>query len=237
MKTYTSEQVQAWADQVEERGYAVVPEVLSEEELVFLRGTLDHVYAIYDPERDGLQRVAGYHFSSNLVNKNPFFETMFLRHPVYDIARRVLGEDCILSSLNSFEPLKGQGNQGLHRDGPARPPEGTIAMNSMWSVDGMDRDNGATRLIPGSQHHAEAPPEDEAGIIYAEVPPGSVVVTSAHVLHAASANHSGRRRRVMHGYFTRRGRPQQTEQRRFLSPEVQARLSPLARRVLAIDPG
>jgi ectoine hydroxylase-related dioxygenase (phytanoyl-CoA dioxygenase family) len=235
MKTYTAAQVQAWADQVEERGYAVVEGVLTAEELVFLRGTLDHIYTIYDPEIDGLQRVPGYHFSSNLVNKNPFFETMFLRHPVYDIARRVLGEDCILSSLNSFEPLKGQGNQGLHRDGPPRPPEGTIAMNSMWSVDGMDQQNGATRLIPGSQHHPDPAPADEQGIIYAEVPPGSVVVTSAHVLHAASANHSGRRRRVIHGYFTRRGRPQQTEQRRFPSAQVQAHLSSQARRVLAID--
>lgn len=229
-------QLREWADQVEGRGYAMVHGVLSEAERVFLRGTLDHVYAIYDPEQDGLQRVPGYHFSSNLVNKNPFFETLFLRSPVYDIARLILGEDCILSSLNSFEPLKDQGNQGLHRDGPPRPPEGTLALNSMWSVDGMDRENGATRLIPGSHLHAEGPPADEQGIIYAEVPPGSVVVTNAHILHAASANHSGRRRRVMHGYFTRRGRPQQTEQRKFLSVQVQARLSPLARRVLAIDP-
>lgn len=236
MTAYTPEQVREWATQVEERGYTMVHGVLSEEELVFLRGTLDHVYAIYDPEKDGLQRVPGYHFSANLVNKNPFFETMFLRSPIYDIARLILGEDCILSSLNSFEPLKDQGNQGLHRDGPPRPPEGTLALNSMWSVDGMDRDNGATRLIPGSHLHAEAPPTDEQGILYAEAPPGSVVMTNAHILHAASANPSGRRRRVMHGYFTRRGREQQTEQRKFLSPEVQARLSPQARRVLTIDP-
>ena len=236
MSTYTPEQVREWAAQVEERGYAMVHGMLSEAELVFLQGTLDHVYAIYDPEKDGLQRVPGYHFSSNLVNKNPFFETMFLRHPIHDIARLILGEDCILSSLNSLEPLKGQGNQGLHRDGPPRPPEGTLALNSMWSVDGMDRENGATRLIPGSHLHGEAAPADEQGIIYAEAPPGSVVITNAHILHAASANHSGRRRRVMHGYFTRRGRDQQTEQRKFLSAEVQARLSPLARRVLAIDP-
>ncbi|MBM3277603.1 MAG: phytanoyl-CoA dioxygenase family protein [Candidatus Handelsmanbacteria bacterium] len=236
MSVYTPEQVRQWAAQVDERGYATIPGVLSEEELVFLRGTLDHVYAIYDPEKDGLQKVAGYHFSANLVNKSPFFETMFLRNPVYDIAKAILGEDCILSSLNSFEPLKGQGNQNLHRDGPPRPSEGTVALNSMWSVDGMDRDNGATRLIPGSHLHADPPPAEERGIIYADAAPGSVVVTNAHILHAASANPSGRRRRVMHGYFTRRGREQQTKQRQFLSAEVQARLSPLARRVLAIDP-
>ncbi|MDA1330835.1 MAG: phytanoyl-CoA dioxygenase family protein [Chloroflexi bacterium] len=186
MSTYLAEQLRQWADQVLERGFVMVHGVLTEAELVFLRGTLDHVYATYDPKRDGLERFVGCNFSSNLVNKNPFFETMFLRSPVYDIARLVLGEDCILSSLNSLEPLKNQGNQSLHRDGPPQPADGPLELNSMWAVDGMDRDNGATRLIPGSHVHAEDPPADEQGIIYAEVPPGSVVVTNAHILHAAA---------------------------------------------------
>jgi ectoine hydroxylase-related dioxygenase (phytanoyl-CoA dioxygenase family) len=230
------EALRRYVRSIESDGFAVVPEVLTEAELKFLRGELDRIYALYDPERDGLQRVAGYHFSSNLVNKGPFFETLFLRSPVYDLVRMILGEECILSSLNSLEPLKGQGHQSLHRDGPPMPPEGPIVMNSMWAIDPMDRENGATRLLPGSHRGSDPPPEGEEGVVYAEVEAGSVVVTNAHILHAASANPSGRRRRVLHGYFTRRGRPQQTQQRKYLSPEVQARVSPLARRVLALDP-
>lgn len=110
--------------------------VLTEAELVFLRGTLDQVYATYDPKLDGLERFVGCNFSSNLVNKNPFFETMFLRSPVYDIARLVLGEDCILSSLNSLEPLKNQGNQSLHRDGPPQPADGPeVYLRMLQAID------------------------------------------------------------------------------------------------------
>ena len=220
---------------LEVNGFTIASNVLTEDELRFLRGALDSIYATFDPERDGLRKVEGYHFASNLVNKGTFFESIFLRSPVYDLARHLLGEDCILSSLNSLEPLKNQDSQGLHRDGSPAPDSGPIVANSLWAIDDMNKDNGATRLIPGSHKTDDPPPDDEAGVVYAEIPAGSVVITNAHILHGASANPSGRRRRVMHGYFTRRGLPQQLEQRRYLSPEVQARVSPLARRVLALE--
>ena len=220
---------------LEVNGFTIASNVLTEDELRFLRGALDSIYATFDPERDGLRKVEGYHFASNLVNKGTFFESIFLRSPVYDLARHLLGEDCILSSLNSLEPLKNQGNQGLHRDGPPAPDSGPIVVNSLWAIDDMNKANGATRLVPGSHRTDAPPPDDEAGVVYAEISAGSVIITNAHILHGASANPSGRRRRVMHGYFTRRGLSQQLEQRKYLSPEVQARLSPLARRVLALE--
>ena len=231
----TDEVFQNHLQNLEENGFTIALNLLTEDELRFLRRALDSIYATFDPERDGLRKVEGYHFASNLVNKGPFFESIFLRSPVYDLARHLLGEDCILSSLNSLEPLKNQGNQGLHRDGQPAPDSGPIVANSLWAIDDMNKENGATRLIPGSHKTDEPPPGDEVGVVYAEIPAGSVIITNAHILHGASANPSGRRRRVMHGYFTRRGLPQQLEQRKYLSPEVQARLSPLARKVLALD--
>ena len=60
---------------------------------------------------DSLGRVQGYSFSANLVNKGPFFEALFLRKSVYGLMQSRLGEDCNLSSHNSLEPLKGQGDQ------------------------------------------------------------------------------------------------------------------------------
>ena len=220
---------------LEENGFTIASNVLTEDELHFLRGALDSIYATFDPERDGLRKVEGYHFASNLVNKGPFFESIFLRSPVYDLVRHLLGEDCILSSLNSLEPLKNQGNQQLHRDGSPAPDSGPIVANSLWAIDDMNKANGATRLVPGSHKTDEPPPDDETGVVYAEIPAGSVIIINAHILHGASANPSGRRRRVMHGYFTRSGLSQQLEQRKYLSPDVQARLSRLARKVLALD--
>jgi hypothetical protein len=39
----------------------------------------------------------------------------------------------------------------------------------------------------------------------------------------------------MHVYYTRRDKPQQQYQKRWLSAEVERRLSPAARRILALD--
>jgi hypothetical protein len=39
----------------------------------------------------------------------------------------------------------------------------------------------------------------------------------------------------MHVYFTRRDKPQQQYQKRLVRPEVQARLSPLGWKLLALD--
>ncbi len=209
--------------------------MLKADDLKFLRTTMDDIYAAYDPKRDGLRLPEGYNFSANTVDKHPFFHTLFLRSSVYDIMRHFLGEDCILSSLNSLEPLKDQGNQSLHRDTGTPPGELVYSLNSLWVVDGMDRKNGATRVLPGS-HLADIPaPKDEKDVIHVEVRPGTVVIINASLLHGASANHSGRRRRVLHGYFVRKGAQQQTDQKKYLSPKTKAILPPATRRVLALD--
>ena len=221
---------------IETQGFTSVPDVLKADDLEFLQSEMDNIYADYDPERDGLGRTEGYNFTANTIDKHRFFHTLFLRAPIYDIMRHVLGDDCILSSLNSLEPLKGRGNQHLHRDNNGVPVgKKTLSMNSLWAIDGMDPDNGATRVLPGSHLNDSPAPEDEKDVVQIEVPPGAVVVIDAGLLHGASANYSGRRRRLLHCYFVRRGAQQQTEQKKFLSPETQAALPPESRRVLALD--
>ena len=101
-KSPTADEVfQNHLQNLEENGFTIASNVLTEDEVRFLQGVLDSIYAAFDPERDGLRRVEGYRFASNLVNKGPFFESIFLRSPVYDLIRHLLGENCILSSLNS----------------------------------------------------------------------------------------------------------------------------------------
>lgn len=60
-------------ENLDENGFTIVHGVVTEDELLFLRDAMDYIYATYDPERDGLRRVEGSHFASNLVNKGSFF--------------------------------------------------------------------------------------------------------------------------------------------------------------------
>jgi ectoine hydroxylase-related dioxygenase (phytanoyl-CoA dioxygenase family) len=64
---------------------------------------------------------------------------------------------------------------------------------------------------------------------------GTVVVMNAHMWHGATANRTDRQRRAMHAFYTRRDKPQQQYQKKLLSMEVQRRLSPSLRKLLALD--
>ena len=221
-------------DNVETLGFTIVSEVLVESELETARELVDKAYNSYDPDVDSLGRVPGYYFSANLVNKGAFFEDLFLREPIYGLVRSLLGDDCILGSLNSLEPREGEGNQGLHRDGGQPLSDQVMAMNSLWAVDDIGPENGSTRVVSGSHLNEDKPADMEDRAVQVKLAAGSTVVTNARIVHGACVNHSGARRRVMHVYFLRHGSKQQTEQRRFLSRAVQERVSPLARKVLAL---
>ncbi|HVO45822.1 MAG TPA: phytanoyl-CoA dioxygenase family protein [Steroidobacteraceae bacterium] len=231
------------------RGYTVVADVLSSAEVTELREIVDSLYRLHDPEIDfaGLDVAKGqpdgraperqlfrreYHFATGLLTRHSSMWPLISREPVLSLIKSVIGTDCVLSSLNSLEPLHGQGHQALHRDEGPVGPEGYVTANSIWVLDSMDAGNGATRLIPGSHTTAELADDSDPRLIYASAPAGSVVVTNAHVLHGASVNRDGRRRRVIHGYFTRRGRKCQMDFRYYSSPAALARLPESCRALL-----
>ena len=130
--------------------------------------------------------------------------------------------------------------QPLHADSGALADEqGCWVCNSVWMLDDFTAENGATRVVPGSHRWQGVSP---AGL-YATYPgerlvtgpAGTVVVMNAHMWHGGTPNRTASPRRAMHVYFTRWDKPQQQYQKQLLSPEVQARLSPEARQLLALD--
>ena len=66
-------------------------------------------------------------------------------------------------------------------------------------------------------------------------PAGTVVIMNAHMWHGGTDNRTDHPRRAMHVYYTRGDKPQQQYQKQLLRPEVQRGLSPLARKILALD--
>src|SRR5579871_393217 len=230
-------------------GYTVVEGVLNASEITELGEVVDALYRSHDPTIDyrgldvrngrpdgaaprdtALQR--GYHFATNLLAKHSSTWKLLDREPILGLVRSIIGADCVLSSLNSLEPLMGAGHQTLHRDEGPAGPDGFVTANSIWVLDPMDAGNGATRLVPGTHLTGEMTDDADPRLIYVAAAPGSVIVTNAHVLHGASINKDGRRRRVIHAYFTRRGRRVQTDVVQYSSPAALAALPPSCRSVL-----
>jgi ectoine hydroxylase-related dioxygenase (phytanoyl-CoA dioxygenase family) len=224
-------------------GYAVLPQVLSGEQLDAIRTRLAELL-VAEGDQAGLEvhQEAGTNRLADLVNKGPMFRPCFTDPRVLASVGHVLGQ-FKLSSLNFREALPGQGLQALHADygGPA-PAEGFQVCNSVWLLDDFTAENGATRVVPGS-HRADTVPRlampdptaahpDEVLLI---APAGTVVVFNSHLWHGGTVNHTDRPRRALHGYFARRERGQQTDQRKYLRPETRAGLSPAACFILDVE--
>ncbi len=224
-------------------GYAVLPGVLSGEQLDAIRTRLAELL-VAEGDQAGLEvhQEAGTNRLADLVNKGPMFRPCFTDPRVMACIFHVLG-DFKLSSLNFREALPGQGLQALHADygGPA-PASGFQVCNSIWLLDDFTADNGATRVVPGS-HRADTVPRlampdptaahpDEVLLI---APAGTVVVFNSHTWHGGTVNRTARPRRALHSYFARRERGQQTDQRKYLRPETRAGLSPAACFILDVE--
>lgn len=237
--------------QIDEYGITVVSDVLSPAELHMLPDLIDRVCKIRElhPLQDDA-KVQTINMCSNLVNHDPFFRELCLRPAVYSIMQRLLGDNAVLSTIATLEPRPGATGerggeiQALHKDGLGGGIEvqGLQGCQSLWLIDSIDPQNGATRFGIGT--HRAAPPTQvdkeqwlraESRLVQMSLPAGSVIVYDARVLHAMSTNHSNRRRRTLACFYTQAGLPRMCDQRFYLSPEVQRQASPQARVLLGLD--
>jgi len=87
----------------------------------------------------------------------------------------------------------GQGAQPLHRDRLAWGgflKEVEPQLNTIWAITEFTKENGATRVVPGSPTWAEGRKATPGEITQAVMSAGSVLVYSGTVLHAGGENRS-----------------------------------------------
>jgi ectoine hydroxylase-related dioxygenase (phytanoyl-CoA dioxygenase family) len=227
------------------RGYVVLERFLAPDLLEQVRARVEELYE-QEGENAGseFRKEAGSRRLANLVDKGEIFERLIAMPEILERVGHVLGEKFKLSSFNarsadahSNEP------QPLHCDAAAMPDEhGYWVCNTIWLLDDFTSENGATRVVPGSQDWRKLPqdvlrdplaPHPEEELLIA--PAGSVVVMNTHAWHGGTTNRTDLPRRALHAFYCRSDKPQQQYQKRLLRQETQARLSPELRRLLALD--
>src|SRR5215471_8193205 len=227
---------------LDEDGYLALPGLMSPDLLGALRRRIDELFETEGANAGGeFKQEPGARRLANLVNKGAIFEEAIVNPLVLNCAARVLGPRFKLSSLNarSTDPHS-EADQPLHADSGAIADDlGYSVFNSIWLLDDFTPENGATRMVPGSHRWRRLPepefygPHPAQQLVLGKA--GDVVVMNAHMWHGGTANHTAAPRRAMHVYYTRWDQPQQQYQKRWLSADVQSRLSPEARRILALD--
>ncbi len=230
--------------ELDTNGFTVFHNVIEPTWLEALRAAFERITAAEGAEAGKeVSQMVGVRRLANLVNKGEVFDRIYIHPLVLAAARHVIARPFKLHSLNGHDPLPGHGQQALHPDwGGARPDLNVFSvMNSLWMLDDFSADNGATRIVPGSQRWPGGPkdhlPDLQAAHpqeIYIEAPAGSVAVFNGHTWHGSRHNRTQRMRRVYHCAFIAREFPQQTDQRAFLRPETAQRLSSAARYILDV---
>ncbi len=226
---------------LDKQGYLPLADILTDEQVIQFRQRLSEI-SVAEGEKAGTEvhQETGTMRLSNLVDKDPMFDICYTHPRVLAAISHVLQGDFKLSSLNSRASLPGEGLQALHADwGAPVAPDAFQVCNSIWLLVDFTEENGATRVVPGSDlkqqipsqalDNPEAPHPDE---ILLTGRAGTVVVFNSHTWHGGTTNKSDSPRYAMHSYFCRRHQPQQLDQKAHLSDETVKRLSPVQRYIL-----
>jgi hypothetical protein len=229
---------------LDDEGFLVLPDAMT---AVLLESLRRRVAELYETEGDR----AGAEFKqepgclrlANLVDKGEVFGRVIADPRVLACARQVLGPRFKLSSLNARTALPGCDSQPMHVDMAALPDEqGYWVCNAVWMLDDFTPDNGALRVVPGSQRWERLPQEAMAdprgphpGEVLVTGRAGTIAVINAHLWHGGLSNRAGAPRTAVHAFYCRWDKPQQQHQKALLRDDVQARLTPDLRTLLALD--
>ena len=231
--------------ELDDRGFARLAGVLDFERRARLVDRIDALF-VQEGDRAGAEfrPEPGAPRLANLADKGDVFVECMLEPAVLELVAHVLGPRFKLSSLNARSAEPGEAAaQPLHCDMGALPDEqGFWVCNALFMLDDFTAENGSLRAVPGTHRSGRLPAEaladpraPHAGETLVTGRAGDVVVMNAHLWHAGTANRSPRRRLALHSFYCRSDKPQQQYQKRLLRPETQARLTPGARALLALD--
>ncbi len=134
----------------------------------------------------------------NLLVHGPLYERIPVHPTLLPAVERVLDEGCLISSLSSISILPGERPQPIHADDqliPVDKPHVPFVCNSMWAITDFTKDNGATRVIPGSHKRDHSPTYGQS---YETQPAcmkkGSIMIYNGSMWHGGGENRTDHRR-------------------------------------------
>lgn len=134
-----------------------------------------------------------------LLSEAPVWQEVATQTDVLQIVQRVLGRGFLLSLLSTALIEPGESHQELHTDddvyGLPRP-QPPLVVNTIWALSDFNRENGATRLVPGSHAMPGPLPEDmnSCDAVACEVPRGAIIFILGSMIHGGGANRTSARR-------------------------------------------
>jgi hypothetical protein len=185
---------------------ASVMEVIGRDGAVILKGMLsqaevgalvDELSPFLDAAKPGRESFSGFKTTRTgaLPARSQTVRERLLDRRIRAICDAVLLPNCECYQVNVthiIRILPGEVAQQMHRDRWSWSYLKGIEpqLNTIWALTEFTQQNGATRVVPGSQAWPDSRRPAAAEIAYAEMEPGSVLVYTGSVFHSGGANQS-----------------------------------------------
>lgn len=203
-------------------GFALIPGVLSQEEIAALRRRSDEIFA--DPALAGTKYIQSEFILRNTIELDSMFRQILVRQPILGLAEAILGPDCKFCGQNVIRNRAGIAISRWHVDDVVEfpVPEGVerhdprLRMPVQWftvqmalsDIDGEE--DGPTQFVPGS-HYAGRHPNDPDHPIFAGRGPVSVFCKAGDIYlqnnqcwHRGAPHSSSRLRYILQSQYAAR---------------------------------
>jgi ectoine hydroxylase-related dioxygenase (phytanoyl-CoA dioxygenase family) len=213
-----AQELRTHLERIERDGYSVIEDVIEPahadaiaDDLLRLERELHVEPADNDFEGRRTRRIY------NLLVHGKLYEEIPVHPRVLPVVEGVLDAGCLISSLSSISIGPGESAQMIHSDDqliPLPKPHVAIVCNTMWALTDFTEENGATRIVPGSQRRDHSPDVTRHyDSVPAEMGKGSVLVWNGSLWHGGGANRSrGRRVGIAMNYCAGWVRQQENQQ-------------------------
>jgi len=147
-----------------------------------------------------------------------------------------------LHFTQAIDLAPGEGHQDLHRDrgvwGPYINRSIETQFSTIWAISDFSKDNGATRIVPGSHTWDRDRKPESREISSAEMSAGSVLFYNGSVLHGGGTNSTESANRIaVLLHYTLSWLRQEENQYLSCPPEVAKDLSPELRSLMGYTQG
>lgn len=227
---------------VDRDGAVILRDVLSAGQLNKLKG---EIMPYLDATKHGTDDFQGTKTTRTgaLLARSEVCRDMAVNKKVLGVCDKVLKENCPIYQVHVTQAIRiqpGETAQQLHADKwawSAMFKDTEPQISGMWAITDFTAENGATVVIPGSQHWDQIREPELHEITQAEMKAGSVMIFTGSVLHGGGANNSDSDRIGILIDFALGWLRQEENQYLCCPPEIAKDFDPELRRLLGYSMG
>ena len=178
-----------------------------------------------------------------LMELDKIFRDLISNPTAIEMVKSVLGDNFLISNFTANIARPGSQSMALHSDQSIvfpDPWQDVWALNVIWCLTDVYKDNGATLYIPGSNKYvrrSEVPENAPDLLVPFEAKAGDILVMDGRVWHTSGSNITkDQDRALLFGYYTAGFMRQQVNWTAKLPKEIQDTLSPQLKEWLGLNP-